>query len=66
MKWKNLKIGTKLGLGFGAVLFLLSAMSGYSYLGFIKITRIEHETIDQKEAKEFLLEKEIDHLRWMA
>lgn len=66
MKWKDMKIGTKITLGFGAILFLLIIISGYSYFNFKKIARITHETMALKDEKDFLLEKEIDHLKWSA
>ena len=66
MRWKNMKIGMKLGMGFGVVLVLLMIISGYSYLGFSKVDHLTHEVVVYGEGNEFMLEKQIDHLNWVA
>jgi len=65
MNWKNMKIGMKLSMGFGIVLVLLLAISGYSYLGFSKVDHLVHEAVELGEGNEFMLEKQIDHLNWV-
>jgi len=66
MKWKNLSIGKKLGLGFGGVLALLAAISGYNFQGFIKVDHLVHETEKMTEGNQFMLLKMIDHLNWVS
>jgi len=66
MSWKKMGIGTKLSVGFGVVLLLLVLISGYSYLRLRGINHAGKEAVELGEANEFLLEKEIDHLKWMT
>ena len=62
--FKNLKIGKKLGLGFGIVLALLTVVSIYNYSSFTAID--DKTTIAQKACgnQVFAVEKEVDHLKW--
>jgi methyl-accepting chemotaxis protein len=66
MQWKNLTIGKKLGLGFGAVLGLLVFISGYNYLGLTEVDHLAHETEEMSEGNQFMLLKMIDHLNWTS
>jgi methyl-accepting chemotaxis protein len=61
-----LKISIKLSLAFGAVLVLLAFISGLSLFNFKEIDTQGHEVLAQNERNAFVLEKEIDHLNWMA
>ena len=66
MQWKNLKIGTKLSLGFGSIIILLLIVSANSYRNFHETKTYVDQALLQEERKGFLLEKEIDHLKWMG
>jgi methyl-accepting chemotaxis protein len=66
MKWKDLSIGKKMGIGFGAVLTLLAAISGYNYAGLTEVDHLAHETEEASAGTQFMLLKTIDHLNWMA
>ncbi|MBU8934811.1 MAG: CZB domain-containing protein [candidate division Zixibacteria bacterium] len=64
--FKNLKIGKKLGLGFGVVLVLLAVVSIYNYTSF---NSIDEQTVVAQQSctnQAFSIEKEVDHLKWMA
>ncbi len=62
---KNLKIGKKLGIGFGMVIVALVAVSFTNYTSFQDVS--EKVTVAQKSCndKAFMIEKEVDHLNWM-
>lgn len=66
MKWKNLSIGKKLGVGFGSVLMLLIGIAIYTYFGFTKVDHLAHETEEMAEGNQFVLLKTIDHLNWVS
>ncbi len=66
MNWKDLRIGKKLGAGFGVVLLLLALIGGYSYYGLTHVGHLANEAEENEHANEFILLKEIDHLKWMA
>jgi len=62
----NLKIGKKLGLGFGVVLFLLTFVSFYSFYSFEDVKSLTDDAGQANNHKTFMVEKEVDHLKWMA
>ncbi len=64
MKWRNLKIGNKLGASFGAVLVLLSIVALQSVLGIGSILDGEEAVARASQQKDNLIQKEIDHLNW--
>lgn len=64
--FKNLKIGRKLGLGFGVVLVLLAAVAVYNYTSFNDISDKTHHAQEACNNRAFAIEKEVDHLKWMA
>jgi methyl-accepting chemotaxis protein len=66
MRWKNLSIGRKLGLGFGSVLVLLAGISIYTYLGFHRVDHLAHEADKLNQNNTFILQKLIDHLNWVS
>ena len=66
MSWKNLKIYQKLAVGFGAVLLLITLISGTSVFNFnVLQERSDEVNYEHKEAA-FMLAKEIDHLKWIG
>jgi methyl-accepting chemotaxis protein len=64
--FKNLKIGNKLGLGFGLVLVLLAGLSWYNYSSFQSIAEMAEITKEAADNRAFAIEKEVDHLKWMS
>lgn len=66
MKWKDLSIGKKMGIGFGAVLALLAVISGYNYTGLTEVDHLAHETEEASASTQFMLLKTIDHLNWIS
>ncbi|MBU0983950.1 MAG: CZB domain-containing protein, partial [candidate division Zixibacteria bacterium] len=64
--FKNLKIGKKLGLGFGLVLGLMAAISIYNYTHLLDIGKQTAVAQDACTSQAFAIEKEVDHLTWMA
>ena len=65
MQWKNLKIRTKLSIGFGSLIVLLLVISLLSLGGFNRIKKANQELVQKKNNEIFLVEKEIDHLNWI-
>ncbi len=63
--WKDMKIRTKLSIGFGIVIFLLIATSAGSFFGLIRTTSLNEEVISNKDKTEMMLAREIDHLKWV-
>lgn len=66
MKWKDLAIGRKLGIGFGIVLVLLTIISLLAYLEFINVNHLAHDAEEMAENDRFVLMKTIDHLNWVS
>jgi len=66
MSWKNIKIGKKLVLGFGAVLFLLSIVGFLTVTGIGGIIKSLGSTNQLNALSQEILQREIDHLKWAA
>jgi len=66
MKFKNMKIGMKLGLGFGVLILLLVVLGSSGYFSIRGIMSDAENMIDGAKLQEFAKEKEIDHLNWAA
>ena len=64
MKWKDLKIGYKLGFGFASVLFLLLVVLFFSISGVNEIVDNAAQVIYGNKLDGFLAQKEVDHLKW--
>ncbi len=64
MNWKNLKIGQKLGTGFGIVLVLLSITGLLTYTGVGTIVDNAKEVISGNKLDGLLAQREVDHLNW--
>jgi methyl-accepting chemotaxis protein len=63
--FKNMKLGTKVFLGFGVVLALLSIVGILSFNGVSGIVKNASEVIDGNKLDGNLAQKEVDHLNWI-
>ena len=64
MKWKDIKIGKKLGTGFGVVFILLSVVAAWSFLGINGIVDNAGLVIDGNKLDGLLAQMQVDHLNW--
>ncbi len=64
MKWKDLKLGKKFGVGFGIVLVLLVIVGSWAIFGISGIVGNAEEVIDGNKLDGVLAQKEVDHLNW--
>ena len=64
MSWKNLKLAGKFFVGFGTVLALLVAVSGWSVWGVGGIVSSAKEVIDSNKLRGVFGERMVDHLHW--
>ena len=66
MRWKDLRLKWKLGIGFGVVLACLVGVGGGSILGIGGIVDNAKEVIDGNRIDAMLAQREVDHLNWAA
>lgn len=66
MNWKNLKIGTKLIIGFGSLIILIVTISSLSLFVFSNLKKSNQTLVQKKDNTRFILEKKLDHLHWAA
>lgn len=66
MRWKNVKLGKKLAIGFGAVLVLLSIVGLLTINGIGGIIGTLSKTNQLNALNQEILQREIDHLKWSA
>ena len=64
MNWKNLKLSGKFFVGFGLVLALLVAVSGWSIWGVGGIVTSAKEVIGGNALRGEVTERTVDHLHW--
>ncbi|SHJ36983.1 methyl-accepting chemotaxis sensory transducer [Malonomonas rubra DSM 5091] len=64
MGWKNLKLGKKLGIGFGLMLILITAVGLWSIFGISGIVGNASEVIDGNKLRGIMVQREVDHLNW--
>jgi len=64
MAWRDMTIGKKIALGFGAVLVLLCAAGVLSYTGVGGIVQNAGEVIEGNRLDGVLAQRELDHLNW--
>ena len=64
MRWKNVKLAGKFGIGFGSLLLLLLVISGWAILGISSIVRNAEQVIDGNKLRGELVQRQVDHLRW--
>lgn len=65
MFWKNLKIFSKILLGFSVVLSILIVISSWSYINIDDMINDGKEVIDGNKLRGNILQREIDHLNWV-
>ncbi|WP_457577251.1 bacteriohemerythrin [Desulfomarina sp.] len=66
MRWRNMSLMTKLGIGFGTVLLLMSVISIFSWRGFANLESQINRTEYLNSLSQLMLQKEVDHLKWRA
>ena len=66
MRIKDLKIKTKLFIGFGLILSLTLTLGIISYIKSMSYSRTAHHQIHNLNLTRFSLEKEVDHLLWSS
>lgn len=64
--WKNMRLGGKFAIGFGAVLGLLAIVGGWSVLGVGTVVTNAGEVIDGNKLRAEMVQREVDHLNWVA
>ncbi len=64
LKWKDLKLSMKFGVGFGIVLLLLVITGGWAINGIGGIVGNAEEVIDGNKLRGEMVQKEVDHLNW--
>ncbi len=64
MSWKNLKLGKKLGIGFGLTLLLITAVGLWSIFGISDIVGDASKVIDGNKLRGEMVQREVDHLNW--
>ena len=64
MGWKDLKIRTKIIMGFGSVIVLLAFISFASIMGLGGIAQTNAILVEEKDNSLFLVQKELDHYKW--
>ena len=65
MRWRNLRIGRKIGIGFGLVLALLGSLAISNYISVQRIHSSAEQVLDSGELIHTLMMREIDHLLWV-
>jgi methyl-accepting chemotaxis protein len=65
MFWKNLRIFSKILLGFTVVLTILVVISSWSYININNMINDGKEVIDGNKLRGNILQREIDHLNWV-
>ncbi len=65
MKKKTYSLGAKLYGGFGALLLILTVLAGFVFLDLNVISSSSEDYIETSKHSEFMIEKEVDHLKWV-
>lgn len=65
IQWKNLKIGTKLGFGFGCILAMVTVAGLIIFWGLGGVVNTAQEVIKGNKLDGILAQKEIDHFNLM-
>ncbi len=64
--FKNMKLGAKIGSGFGLLIVLLLIVTGWSYFGIGKIVDNAHTVVNGDKIAAEIAQREIDHLNWVS
>jgi methyl-accepting chemotaxis protein len=62
--WNDLRLKTKLGLGFGVILILLCLLGGWAIYGLGHVVEDAEEVISGNRLRGEFVQKIVDHLRW--
>ncbi len=63
--WKDIKIRSKLLLGFGIAISLLIVITATSYFGLLISARLSKTVVQNKAKTVLMLERENDHYKWV-
>jgi methyl-accepting chemotaxis protein len=66
MRWQDVTISKKIGLGLGLTLILLALLGLVSYWGVGRLVQDAHLVIQGNRLDGLLAQKEVDHLKWAA
>lgn len=66
MSWRDLRIGVKLGIGFGAVLILFAVSTMLNFSNLKGVKKQVQALGNAEEQKAFMVEKEVDHYKWIT
>lgn len=66
MKWKNIKLSRKFGVGFGLVLFFLVLVAGVAVYGIGSTIRNAEDVAELIGINDEIKQREVDHLNWAA
>lgn len=61
----KMKISTKLFIGLGVILLMVSSMAGVYYLSMKNVEAIKTEALQLSEMNTFFSDRVVDHLKWM-
>ncbi|MGA1868845.1 MAG: methyl-accepting chemotaxis protein [bacterium] len=64
--FKNMRLSAKLGCGFGVILVLLTLIGGMCYVNFRSVDHLAHEVVEHDHLQAEILQRIIDHVRWMG
>ena len=65
IRWKDLRISVKLGIGFGTILTLVVAVGLILFSGLGGVVNTAQEVIEGNKLDGTLAQKEIDHFNWL-
>ena len=66
MKWRNVRLAGKFGIGFGAVLLLLTFVGVWAIFGIGQIVGDAGEVIEGNKLRGEMVQREVDHLKWAS
>lgn len=64
LSWKNLRVRTKLAVGFGAMLLLAAALGGWALKSIGQIADHAQQVIQGNKLRGEMVQREVDHLNW--